>query len=162
MALWLQEAVHDKRVGLSEVHGPGNLADPLTKHVDHATQIRLLSLMGVEARMGRAETAPETGGVDGQVCSFEWTDEDFEEPESETTELDEKEIDWIDESIDNWCHETGIEFHEDANYWGHEIDTGPRTGDGCGWRRRPPAQAINTQCIEKREMRNEVIRSSGE
>ena len=37
-------------------------------------------------------------------------------------------------------------------YWGHEIDTGPRTGDGCGRRRRPPAQATDTQCTKKREM----------
>ena len=40
-------------------------------------------------------------------------------------------------------------------YWDHEIDAGPRTGDSCGRRRRPPAQADNTQCTEKREMRNE-------
>ena len=61
----------------------------MTKHVDHATQIRLLSLMSVEARLGRAETAPETGNVDEQVCSikstageeniYECPDVDFEE-----------------------------------------------------------------------------------
>ena len=67
-SLWLQEAVRDNRIGLSKVHGPVNPADPMTKHVDHATQIRLLALMSIEARVGRAETAPETGEVDEQVC----------------------------------------------------------------------------------------------
>ena len=38
-SLWLQEAVRDKRIGLSKLHGPVNLADLMTKHVDHATQI---------------------------------------------------------------------------------------------------------------------------
>ena len=60
-SLWLQEAVRDKRVGLSKVHGPFVPADLMTKHVDHVAQIRLLSLMGVETRMDRAESAPETG-----------------------------------------------------------------------------------------------------
>ena len=73
-SLWLQEAVRDKRVGLSEVHGPVKPAALMTKHVDHATQVRLLSLMGVEARMGRADRAPETGEVDEQVCSVESTE----------------------------------------------------------------------------------------
>ena len=48
-----------------------NPADLMAKHVDHATQIRLLGLMGVEARLGRAEIAPEMGDVDEQVCSIE-------------------------------------------------------------------------------------------
>ena len=119
-SLWLQEAVRDKRAGLSKVHGPVNPADLMTKHVDHAVQIRLLSLMGVEARMGRAETAPETGKVDEQVrlvdlCTaalpYPCPDpvltradagQELEEPECEITEFDEKEIDWIHESIDYW------------------------------------------------------------
>ena len=66
--------------------------------------------------MGRAERPPETGEVDEQVCLVESTGEELEEPELEITELDEKEIDFIDESIDNLCHETGNEFHEDAIY----------------------------------------------
>ena len=68
-SLWLQDVVLDKRIGLSKVHGQVSPADLMTKHVDHATQIRLLSLMSVEARVSRAETAPETGKVDDQVCS---------------------------------------------------------------------------------------------
>ena len=67
-SLWLQEAVRGNRIGLSKVHGPVNPADLMTKHVDHATQIRLLALMDVETRLGRAETAPETGEVDEQMC----------------------------------------------------------------------------------------------
>ena len=55
--LRLQEAVLVKRIGLFKVHGLVNPAYLMTKHVDHATQIRLLSVMGVEARVGRAETA---------------------------------------------------------------------------------------------------------
>ena len=53
-SLWLQEAVRDKRIGLSKVHGLVNPAELMTNHVDHATQIRLLALMSVDARLGRA------------------------------------------------------------------------------------------------------------
>ena len=56
--------------------------------------------MGVEARMGRAHGAPETGEVDEEVCSVESTDDGLEEPERDVTELNETDIDWIDESID--------------------------------------------------------------
>ena len=55
-------------------------------------------------------------------------------------------------------HEAGIEFHEDAIYWGHEIDTGPCTGDGCGRRRCPPAQAIDTQCMKKRKIMFQIAK----
>ena len=92
--------MRDKRVGLSKVHGLVNPADLMTEHVEHATQVRLLSLMGVEARMCRAESAPETGEVDEQVCLVESTDEGLEVPERKAIELNETEIDWIDESID--------------------------------------------------------------
>ena len=68
---WLQEAVRDKRVGLSKVHGPVSPANLMTKHVDHATQIRLLSFMSVESIAGRAETAPETGVCTEQIRSEE-------------------------------------------------------------------------------------------
>ena len=82
----------------------------MTKHEDHATQIRLLSLMGVEARLGRAETAPETGNVDEQVCSVESAAE--EEKEYEYTEAD--------------CEEELIEWvHECMNDWSDEVVTGP-------------------------------------
>ena len=85
----------------------------------------------------------------------ESTNEELEEPECEITELHEKEIDWIEESIDNWCHESGNEFHQDAIYWGQEIDTRPRAGDSCGRRRRQLALATDAPCTKKREMSND-------
>ena len=63
--------MRDKRIGQTKVHGQVNPADLMTKHVDHATQIWLLALMSVEARLGRAETVPETGEVDEPVCSVD-------------------------------------------------------------------------------------------
>ena len=83
----------------------------------------------------------------------ESTDEGLEESGCEVTEVNEKEIDWIDESIDNWLHEAGTEFHEDAPYWGHESDTGPRNR-----RRLRPAAApsgAGRQFPMHREKRNE-------
>ena len=50
--------------------------------------------------MDKAETAPETGEVDEQVCLV-GLNEELEEPECEITELDEKEINWIEERFDN-------------------------------------------------------------
>ena len=70
-SLWLQEAVRDKRIGLSKVHGPVNRADLMTKHVDHATQIRRLGLMSIEARAGRDETARRLEFA--QSRSAQWT-----------------------------------------------------------------------------------------
>ena len=101
-SLWLQEAVRDKRVGLSKVHGPVNPADLMTKHVDHGTQIRLLALMSVEARLGRAESAPDTGKVDDQVCSVESRTDIENEQECEINDSDEDALDWIDESMKVW------------------------------------------------------------
>ena len=103
--LWLQELVLANRIGLSEVHGPVNPADPIAKHVDHATQIRLLALMGVEARLGRADTAPETGIVDEQVNSVESTTEEEKEHECEFDSSDEEVFDWIHECMEAWGDE---------------------------------------------------------
>ena len=99
-----------KRIGLSKVHGPVNPSDLMTKHVDHATQVRLLALMSVEARLDRGETAPETGEVDEQVCSAESATEEQNEPECEIDNSDEDAFDWIRE-----CMEV----------WGDEVITGP-------------------------------------
>ena len=103
--LWLQEAARDKRIGLSKLHGPANPADLRTKHVDHSTQIRLLALMSVEARVGRAETAPETGEVDEQVCSGESATEEVKEHECERQNNDEEAIEWVHECMDGWGDE---------------------------------------------------------
>ena len=104
-SLWLQEAVRDKRIGLSKVHGPVNLADLMTKHVDHVTQIRLLALMIVETRLGRAETVSETGEVDEQVCSVESATEEVKEHESERQNSEEEAIEWFHECMDGWSDE---------------------------------------------------------
>ena len=127
-SLWLQEAVRDQRIGLSKVHGPVSPADLMTKHVDHATQIRLLALMSVEARVGRAETAPETGEVDEQVCSGESATEEVKEHECERQNNDEEAIEWVHECMDGW---------------GDEFITGPF---GAGDAQPKP------KCTEKEEM----------
>ncbi len=86
-------------------HGPVNPADLMTKHVDHATQIRLLALMSVEARVGRAKTAPETGEVDEQVCSIESAVTEDKEYECESESGDEDAFDWIHECMEAWSDE---------------------------------------------------------
>ena len=116
-SLWLQEAVRDKRVGLSKVHGPVNPADLMTKHVDHGTQVRLLALMGVEARMGRAESAPDTGKVDDQVCSVDSSADIESEYEIKIDNGDEEVFSWIRESMDTW---------------NEEVNTGPLPRGGAG------------------------------
>ena len=60
----------------------------MTKHVDHGTQIRLLALMSVEARVGRAEMAPETGEVDEKVCSVESATDELKKHECESDDGD--------------------------------------------------------------------------
>ena len=59
-SLWLQEVVRKKRIGLSKVLGSINPADLMTKHNDSSTMERLMGIMGLERRAGRAEVAPET------------------------------------------------------------------------------------------------------
>ena len=100
-----KEAGRDKRIGLSKVHGPVSPADIMTKHVDHATQIRLLSLMSVEACLGRAETAPETGNVDEQVCSVESTAGENEEYDWPDVDCEEKLMDWFHGCMNNLVEE---------------------------------------------------------
>ena len=116
-SLCLQEAVRAKRIGLSKVHGPVNPADLMTKNVDHATQIRLLALMSVEARLGRAEAAPETGEVDEQVCSIDSAARDYNEYECDSENSDEDAFDWIYESM---------------KVWGVEVATDPLPRGGVG------------------------------
>ena len=57
--LWLQQAVKQKRVGLAKVLGTINPADLMTKFTDAATIARLLQIMSLEVREGRAEIAPD-------------------------------------------------------------------------------------------------------
>ena len=104
-SLWHQEAARAKHIGLSKVHGPVNPADLMSKHVGHATQIRLLALMRVEARLGRAETAPETGEVDEHVCSIDPAAQEGNEYERDIENSDEDAFDWIHECMKVWCDE---------------------------------------------------------
>ena len=64
----------------------------------------LLALMGVVARLGRAETAPDTGAVDEQVCSVESATNEDESHEYENQYCDERAFDWIHECMDDWIH----------------------------------------------------------
>ena len=58
-SLWLQQAVRKKRLGLTKIAGPMNPADAMTKAVDSVTLERLIGVMGLERRSGRAEIAPQ-------------------------------------------------------------------------------------------------------
>ena len=104
-SLWLQEAVRDNRIGLSNVHGPVNPADLMTKHVDHATQIRLLGLMSVEARAGRAETAPEIGVCTEQVCSVDSGRGGDYNDDCNCIDGEEEFMDWFQECVTEWGEE---------------------------------------------------------
>ena len=61
--------------------------------------------MSVEARLGRAETAPETGEVDEQVCSVDPAAQEDNKYECEIENSDEDAFDWIHECMKVWCDE---------------------------------------------------------
>ena len=58
-ALWIQDAVRTKRVNVLKVPGSENVSDIGTKHLDAPTLNKLLKMIGVEFRDGRATSAPE-------------------------------------------------------------------------------------------------------
>ena len=58
-ALWIQDAVRQRRVVVEKVRGTDNPADLMTKHLDGQDMDRMLKLLGVETREGRAEIAPK-------------------------------------------------------------------------------------------------------
>ena len=67
--------------------------------------------------MSRAETAPETGEVDEQVCSVGLATEEMKEHKSERQNSDEEAIDWVQECMDGCGDEfitvpSGPETHE--------------------------------------------------
>ena len=68
-SLWLQQAVRQRRLGLAKVLGTLNPADAMTKALDSHTLERLVGLMGLEMREGRAAIAPHIEKVD--VCAVE-------------------------------------------------------------------------------------------
>ena len=62
-------------------------------------------MMSVEAHLGRAETAPEIGEADEQVCSVESATEDVKEHECERLNSDEEAIECVHESLEGWGDE---------------------------------------------------------
>ena len=123
----------------------------MTKHVDHATQIRLLGPMGVEARLGRAETAPETGKVDEQVCSIESASEEENECEYEKSDCEEELIDWAHEFMVDWV---------DDGY--HRPFRGRRQSNSMHGEQMSPHNIVNifscqTEITENGEMSHEEI-----
>ena len=73
--------------------------------------------MHVEARLGRAESAPDTGKVDDQVCSVESATDTENEHECEIDNRDEDALNWI---------------HENMKVWGDEVATDPLPRGGVG------------------------------
>ena len=58
-ALWVQDAVRQRRVMIEKVAGAENPADLMTKHLDGPLMDKMLSKIGAETREGRADVAPE-------------------------------------------------------------------------------------------------------
>ena len=58
-ALWIQDAVRTKRIHVEKVPGAENVSDIGTKHLDGPLLDKLLKIMSVEFRKGRAQSAPQ-------------------------------------------------------------------------------------------------------
>ena len=58
--LWVQEKVSSGRIAIVKVKGENNIADALTKHVDHDSIGRHLAGTGQRIASGRHEPAPTT------------------------------------------------------------------------------------------------------
>ena len=58
-ALWIQDAVREKRVYLEKVPGAENPSDLMTKHVDGNLLTKMINLLHMTVMKGRATTAPE-------------------------------------------------------------------------------------------------------
>lgn len=75
-SLWLQDAMHKKRLGLEKVPGKENPSDLQTKYLDAATMRKHLEKIGSEVRSGRPEAAPEhVPGQAGPECENENVDQ---------------------------------------------------------------------------------------
>ena len=69
-ALWVQDAVRQRRVMIEKVAGSENPADLMTKHLDGPLMDKMLSKIGSEVREGRADAAPEVvRGNDGEEAA---------------------------------------------------------------------------------------------
>ena len=62
--LWVQEARQTGRLAYRKVMGSMNPADVLTKHVPAEVLQKHIGALGVEARGGRANTAPELNSLE--------------------------------------------------------------------------------------------------
>ena len=89
-SLWLQQAIRQKRIGLSKVLGTVNPADLMTKYTDSSTLERLLVIMSLERREGRAEIAPHVEVE--EVCAVGQVEqtEGFERQEQEDRRMYER------------------------------------------------------------------------
>ena len=58
-ALWIQDAVRERRVVLEKVAGTENPADLMTKHLDRATLDKLIEKMNLKRVEGRSAMAPQ-------------------------------------------------------------------------------------------------------
>ena len=65
--MWVQEVRVGGRLAYKKVLGTKNPADVLTKHVPGELLERHMESLGVEARRGRAESAPELNSVESLV-----------------------------------------------------------------------------------------------
>ena len=73
--LWVQETRVSGRNKYMKLLGGKKLADLMTKHVDSATQQRLLVITNIEERKGRAESAPQMEKESEQVYCVESAEE---------------------------------------------------------------------------------------
>ena len=64
-ALWIQDAVRQKRIHLEKVLGTENPADLMTKNLDQKSMDKMLEKMGISLPAGRSQIAPTTGKSGG-------------------------------------------------------------------------------------------------
>ena len=100
-SLWLQQALRQRRLGLSKVLGTENPSDLMTKHVDAKLLGEHVRSMGCEFEDGRAELAPQVvknveDSEDGRIeDTVNLAEDDYDELASEgcaTNDEDEDEI----------------------------------------------------------------------
>ena len=65
-ALWIQDAVRQRRIHLEKVLGTENPADLFTKHLDQKPMNKCLGKLGITLPEGRAKTAPRAQGSKAQ------------------------------------------------------------------------------------------------
>ena len=62
--LWVQEAVKNEQIELVKIKGTFNPADLFTKHVDRATQDKIVEALGGEHMEGKHEIAQEVNTIE--------------------------------------------------------------------------------------------------